>query len=144
MPHYSYEKTFTPGTTKSRQEELEMPCPWGILTDVVLSFRYGPDRLTHVHIDEALHQIFPTNPDETYAFDGYTLTISDRYELLPATRKIYLRGWNEGIYPHTVAICFRVELPERYTPAEQAIIRLAQLWEQVIFGAARRSSGGYG
>jgi len=141
MPHYSYEKTFAPGHSAGDPEELEMPCAWGILTDVVIAFRFGTDRTTHVHIDEVLHQIFPTNPEETYAFDGYTLTISDKYELLPATRKIYLRGWNEGDYPHTVAVAFKIELPERYTPAEQAIIRLADLWEQVLFGAAKGSSG---
>jgi len=139
LPHYSYEKTFTAGGSKEAEEELEMPCPWGILTDVVLAFRYGTDRRCHVHIDESLHQIFPTNPEETYAFDGYTLTISDRYELLPATRKIYLRGWNEGTYPHTIAVAFKIELPERYTPAEAAIIRLAELWEQALYGAARGS-----
>jgi len=137
MPHYSYEKTFTPGHSADDPEELEMPCAWGILTDVVIAFRFGTDRKTHVHIDEVLHQIFPTNPEETYAYDGYTLTITDRYELLKDTRKIYLRGWNEGIYPHTIAVAFKIELPERYTPAESAIMRMARSLDQLIFGGAK-------
>jgi hypothetical protein len=140
MPHYSYEKTFTAEGSVNAPEELEMPCAWGILTDVVIAFRFGTDRTTHVHIDDALHQIFPTNPKETYAFEGYTLTITDKYELLPDTRKIYLRGWNEGTYPHTIAVAFKVELPERFTPAENAIIKLAKLWEQAIYGSAKRST----
>jgi len=141
LPHYSYEYEFPPNGNKEEQEELEMPCPWGILTDVVLAFRFGTDRKTHVHIDEVLHQIFPTNPEETYAYDGYTLTISDKYELLRDTRKIYLRGWNEGTYPHTISVAFKIEIPERYTPAEEAVIRLANLWEVALFGGIKRSQG---
>jgi len=137
MPHYSYEYTFEAGHTKDSQEELEMPCAWGILTNVVIAFRFGTDRKCHVHIDEVLHQIFPTNPESDYAYDGYTLTISDRYELLKDTRKIYLRGWNEGDYPHTIAVSFEIQMPERYTPAEAAIIKLVNLLDALIFGAAR-------
>ena len=132
MPHYSYEKTFKAGTTKDAQEELEMPCHWGILCDVHVSFRWGTDRKCHVHIDESLHQIFPTNPDGNYAFDGYTLPVRDEYELLPGTRKIHLRGWNEGIYPHTVAVAFRIKIPGRLTKTEELLNRLLRIWERVM------------
>jgi len=132
VPHYSYEKTFTPGATRETEEELEMPCHWGILCDIVLSFRSGTDRKTHVHIDESIHQIFPTNAEESYAFDGYTLPITDEYELLPGTRTIYLRGWNEGTYPHTVAVAFRIKMPERLTKTEEALTKILKLWQRVL------------
>jgi len=134
MPHYSYEKTFTPGTTRETEEELEMPCHWGILCDVVISFRTGTDRKTHVHIDESIHQIFPTNAEESYAFDGYTLHIPDEYELLPGTRTIYLRGWNTGTYPHTVAVAFRIKMPERLSKTEELLTEMNKLWRRLTGG----------
>ena len=132
MPHYSYTKIFTAGTTKSEQEELEMPCHWGILTDVTITFPAGCHGVTHVHVDESLHQIFPTNPDEDYALDDHTLLIEDEYELLPATRKIYLRGYNLGTYEHKISVTFRVRMPERYTPLEEALFKLIKILERIM------------
>lgn len=136
MPQYSYEKTFTAGTTEATQEEKEMPCHWGILKDVHISFRWGTGRLCHVHIDESLHQIFPTNPEGNYAFDGYTLPITDEYVLLPGVSKIYLRGWNEGSYNHTVAVAFKIEIPERLSKVEKLLERQYELFKELMYGKA--------
>lgn len=132
LPHYSYEKTFSAGTTEDDQEELEMPCAWGILCDVDIAFRHGTDRKCKVHIDDGLHQAFPTNPEANYAFDGFTLHIADEYELPSGTRKIYLRGWNEGVHPHTVAVSFRVKLPQRLTKTEQALVEILQYFQLLL------------
>jgi hypothetical protein len=127
LPHYSYEHTFQPGGTKDKQEEHEMPCPSGTLTNVLINFKAGCHGLVHVHIDEALHQIFPTNPEEDYSFDDYTVEIKDKYELLPGTRKLYLRGYNEGVYPHTIHVAFEIEAKEVLSEAEEAVISIAEL-----------------
>lgn len=133
MPHYSYRKTFTPGTDKESFEELEMPCYWGILTDLIISFPAGCHGLVHVHIDESIHQIFPTNSEEDYVLDDIDMKIPDEYELLPDTRKIYLRGYNEDdTYPHTIDICFTVKPFERYTPAEEALFRILRILERLV------------
>jgi len=132
MPHYSYTKTFTAGGSKDKPEELEMPCHWGILTDVTITFPAGCHGVCHVHIDESLHQIFPTNPEDDYALDDVTLPINDEYELLDATRKIYMRGYNTGVYDHRITVTFRVKMPERYTPLEEALFRLIKILERLI------------
>lgn len=132
MPHYSFSKTFSSGGNKTSQEELVMECHWGILTDVAITFAPGCHRVCHVHVDEALHQIFPTNPEADYAGDGYTLLIKDEYTLLPGTKKICLRGYNTGIYDHTIEVSFRIKLPERYTPMETALFRLIKILERML------------
>jgi len=132
LPHYSYRKTFQPGTTPEEAEELEMPCHWGILTDVRITFPPGCHGVCHVHVDEALHQIFPTNPEDDYALDGYTVLIDDEYELLPDTRMLYLRGYNTGTYQHTIDVSFTVKPYERYTPLEQALFRLIKIMERLM------------
>lgn len=132
MPHYSYEKTFTAGKSKTTQEELEMSCHWGILCDITISWRAGTDRQTHVHIDDGLHQIYPTNPKGDYAFDDYTLRITGEYELTKGTRKLYLRGWNTGVHDHEVAVTFRIKIPERLSIADKALVKLVKMFERFI------------
>lgn len=139
MPHYSYEKTFSAGTDANSQEEKEMKCAEGILTDLAISFPAGCHGVVHVHIDEALHQIFPTNAESNYALDDFTLPINDRYQLGTGTRKIILKGWNEGTYNHTIRIAFKIETPTQLNKAEQALYYILELLER-IFGR-RRSKG---
>lgn len=132
--HYSYEHTFIANGSKAEEEEEVMECAWGILTNVDISFNWGTGRNVHVHIDEALHQIFPTNPNGNYAFDGYTCHITGKYELLPATRRIYLRGWNEGDYDHAVAVAFEVLPKEDVNAIPNALASIQKLWERLLYG----------
>jgi hypothetical protein len=132
MPHYSYEYTFEEGHSAETPETLEMPCAWGKLTNMNISFPAGCHGVTHVHIDQELHQIFPTNAEADYALDDYTLLITDEYDLIESTRKIYLRGWNEGCYPHKISVSFTVIPFERMTPAEQAILQILQVLQRIF------------
>lgn len=132
MPHYSYVKTFEAGTSEDSQEELEMKCHWGILCDLTITFPPGAHGVCHVHIDEGIHQIFPTNPEGNYALNDYTLHIDDEYELLPGVRKIYIRGWNEGGYPHTIAVTFKVRIPTRLTKTEELLSELTKFFKRLL------------
>lgn len=132
MPHYSYEFTFEEGHSKETSESLEMPCAWGKLTDVNISFAAGCHGVCHVHLDQELHQIFPTNAEADYALDNYTIQITDEYELIEGTRKIYLTGWNEGIYPHKISVSFTVVPFERTTPVEEVLLKILSVL-QCIF-----------
>jgi len=132
MPHYSYEYTFEEGHSKQSQESLEMPCAWGTLTDVNISFPAGCHGVVHVHIDQELHQIFPTNAEADYALDDYTLPITDEYELIEATRKIYLRGYNEGCYPHKISVSFTVVPFERTTPVEEVLLKILSVLQRIF------------
>lgn len=132
MPHYSYEHTFTAGGTRAEEEELEMKCHWGILCEVVISFPWGAMRKCHVHIDGSLHQIFPTNPEEAYAFNGFNLNIEDEYEIEKGVTKLYLRGWNEGTHNHTIRVAFRIKLPERLSRTDQLLEKILGNWERLM------------
>lgn len=132
MPHYSYEYTFEEGHTKETEEYLEMPCAWGTLTDMTITWADGCHGVVHVHIDQELHQIFPTNAEADYAMDGYTLLITDEYTLIEGTRKIYLRGWNEGIYPHKISVSFTVVPFERTTPVEDVLLKILSVLQRIF------------
>ncbi len=135
MPNYSYEKTFTAGKDATSQEKVEMPCAWGVLKDVTISFPAGCHGYMHVHIDDELHQIFPTNAEATYSLDNFTLHITDTYVLPDKKRKIYLRGWNEGAYEHTISVTFTVTPYEEYNPVERVLLKILNILER-LFGKA--------
>ena len=132
MPHYSVTKTFTAGGSKTSPEELEIKCIWGIVTDVTITFPAGCHGVCHVHLDDELHQMFPTNPEGDYALDDWTLKIDDEYKLLSDKRKVYLRGYNTGTYDHTIAVTFRVKLPDEHTPLEMALFKLINIMEKLL------------
>lgn len=131
MPHYSYRKTFAAGGSSQEPEELEMLCSSGILCDVIIDFPPGCHGTTHVRVSDGLHQVFPTNAEDTYALDGVGLQIRDEYELDPATRKLYLQGWNEGVYAHTISVAFRIRLPQRLTKTEELLQSFISLWSKL-------------
>ena len=132
MPHYSYEHTFIAGGDKAHQEEEEMECSQGILKNVMIAFAAGCHGVVHIHIDETLHQIFPTNPNGTYKFNDVAVIIYSPYVLLPSTRKIYLRGWNEGIYNHTIYLSFEIEPAEKVSAVDKAILEMAKIIKEVL------------
>jgi uncharacterized phage protein gp47/JayE len=137
VPHYSYEKTFTAGTDAKSQESLEMKCAEGVLTDVAISFPAGCHGVVHVHLDEALHQVFPTNAESNYALDDFTLPINDRYNLGTGTKKLILKGWNEGTYNHTIRVAFRIVTPDQLTVAEQVLLSIFNLLNRIFFRRAK-------
>ena len=133
MPNYSYSKTFATGTDKESKEQLEMPCHWGTLKETAISFPDGCHGVCHVSIHDGLHQIYPTNPEEDYALDGFTLVIKDKYKILPDTRKLILKGYNKGIYTHTIKVILTIEVDYVPNPAEEAILGIYKLLKR-IFG----------
>jgi len=133
VPDYSYSKTFAVGTDKTSEEELEMLCHWGTVKETAIHFPDGCHGVIHVHIDDGLHQVYPTNPEADYALDGFTRIIRDRYKLMPGTKKLILKGYNLGIYPHTIKVMFTVEVDYIPNPAEQAMIGIYNLLKK-IFG----------
>jgi hypothetical protein len=133
LPDYSYSKQFTAGTDETSQEELEMPCHWGTITRLRIHFPNGCHGVCHVHIDQELHQVYPTNPEGDYALNGVTVVIDDRYKIPKDVRKLCLKGYNLGQYPHTISVSFTVESDYIPNPAEQAIMNIYNLLKR-IFG----------
>ena len=88
-----------------------------IRCDVV--FPVGCCGLVHVHINQALHQVYPKNPDYQYIGNGETVVSSDEYEIKEEPFQLEFYGWNtDEKYHHTITV--RIQLvPKR------EIIRLA-------------------
>lgn len=109
-----------------------MPCTYGILTDVNISFPMGCNGFVHIHIDYGLHQVYPTNPEDNFALSGHVLPIVDRYKLSDNTENLYLKGWNEGIYNHTIEVSFTIISDFKPTPAEEAILKIQNILKRLV------------
>lgn len=97
-------------------------------------FPSGCSGLVFVHIDQALHQVYPKNPDHQYAGNGEAIVATDEYELKEEPFQLEFYGWNtDEIYDHTVTVRIQV-VPKR------EITRLA-LAEMLRFMSLKKPSG---
>ena len=91
----------------------------GTITRCEVVFPSGCCGLVYVHINRALHQVYPKNPDYQYTGNGETIVAGDEYEIKEEPFELEFYGWNtDDTYNHTVTI--RIQLvPKR------EIVRLA-------------------
>lgn len=82
-------------------------------------FPIGCANLVFVHINQALHQVYPKNPDYQFIGNGVTISSTDEYEIKEEPYQLEFYGWNtDEIYKHTITV--RIQLvPKR------EIVRLA-------------------
>lgn len=82
-------------------------------------FPNGCAGLVYVHINQALHQVYPKNPDMQYRGNGETIISNDEYEIREEPFQLEFYGWNvDEKYDHTITVRIQV-VPKR------EIIRLA-------------------
>lgn len=91
----------------------------GTIIKCEVMFPSGCCGLVYVHINQALHQVYPKNPDYQFTGNGDTILSTDEYEIKEEPYQLEFYGWNtDDIYDHTVTV--RIQLvPKR------EIIRLA-------------------
>lgn len=118
-------------TLKTAPVEVEARLTYGIIHQVEIEFPAGCAGLAHVAIDRFEHQVWPTNPDGSFASDDWVVTFDDRFELLDRPYIITLRGWNEDdTYDHTPIVRLGILLPENfpeYRKEAGILVKIAQL-----------------
>jgi hypothetical protein len=90
----------------------------GIVHQVEISFPPGCAALVHVAIYRFEHQAWPTNPDGTFAWDDYTVRITNEaFGLITQPYALSLRAWSEDdTFAHTVTCRIGLKLPELHRP----------------------------
>lgn len=91
----------------------------GTVTRFELTFPTGCVGLVFVHIDHALHQVYPKNPLDRLRGNGTTIIATDEYEIKEPPFALEFHGWNtDDTYDHTVTV--RIQL----VPAKEIIHRV--------------------
>jgi hypothetical protein len=98
--------------TVDNPEIVEVKVTHGVIHRVEIEFPAGQVGLIHVAIDHLAHQVWPSNPEGSFAGDDYVVAFDDYYPILFAPYRLKIRAWTDGTtYDHTVKVRFGM-LPE--------------------------------
>jgi len=87
------------------RKRTELRLTAGIINQVNFTFPPGCAGLLHLTINHGLYQIWPTNPEESFATDGETISFEEFYELKTEPFTLVAFTWNEDdTYDHTVIV----------------------------------------
>ena len=111
---YCFLLTVPAETTEANPAELVMRLTAGTVYRVSVGFPLGCVGLVHVAIDRFKHQVWPSNPGASFAWDDYNVDFAEEYELREAPCTLVLRAWNEDdSFAHTVTCRIGVRAPLR-------------------------------
>lgn len=115
---YRYSLTVPANTPATAPVRTTMYLSHGIIHHVEVAFPPGCAGLVHASIWRFEHQAWPTNPDEEFAWDNYTIDI--RNEAFGLTKRPYnlsLRAWsNDDTFSHTIVARIGIRQPELHRP----------------------------
>jgi hypothetical protein len=113
--------------TATNHEVLVCKLCYGIIHRVTLFWWPGPHGLVHVTVNRALHQLLPTNPEESFHYDNYTHVMDERIPLLEPPYQVELKGWADSCdYDHEVKVGIGILPPESFPEYQQSLSMLAK------------------
>ena len=133
-----YDVSFTvpAGRALATPYEVDVKLCRGVIQRVEIGFPSGCVGMVHLRIRQALHQLWPNNPQGSFNANGYTIAFDDHLELFNAPYILTLVGWSPGTtYPHTLEVRFGIQpmpLPERVETAASAANKLLQKLQRAL------------
>lgn len=102
---YDFTLTVPANTAKSAPASETMKLTTGIIHRVEIQFPSGCLGAVHVYLEHEGHQFLPSNPDGSFASDGYTIPIDEHYEIKSGLTDMWVRGWSDAEdYDHTITV----------------------------------------
>ena len=116
---YAWNFTLPADQTEAGKTKQELYLEQGTITRCEIVFPVGCANLVFVHINDALHQVYPKDPTYKFIGDGTVIVCSDEYEIREQPYTLQFHGWNtDEIFEHTITV--RIQLVPR-----KEIIRIA-------------------
>lgn len=110
---YDFALIIAASTTEASPTEQELKLTYGVIHRVEIEFPPGCAGLAHIALDYGKHQVWPTNPERSFASDNHVIAWNDHLPLSYAPFTLKLRGWNEDdTYPHTITVRIGILPPE--------------------------------
>ena len=102
---YDYAVLIPAGTPEDDPVEQELNLTHGIIHRVEVEFPAGCRGYAYLAIYHREHQAFPTNINEAFNGEGYTIPIDEYFDLTEPPHNLLVRGWSpNAIYPHTITV----------------------------------------
>lgn len=116
--YYRYSLDVPAATLQIAPATTTMHLCHGIIHQVELAFPPGCAALVHASVWHLEHQAWPTNPDQSFAWDDYTILITEEsYGLTTPPYHMTLRAWSQdNTYQHTVVCRIGIRLPAPHRP----------------------------
>lgn len=131
---YEYDLTIPANTLVSAPVRQIMLIDRGIIHKVEVEFPGGSNKAVLVTIRDALHQVYPTNPDGQLKANNFTISGSEWLEVEEPPYQLEAYGWSPGTtYQHVITIRL-YQLPrEVLEPGRDAMNFLGRL-RGLLFG----------
>jgi len=96
----------TPANTAAADEvKTILPIAHGVITQIDIQFPPGPQGLLHIHINDALHQLFPYNTDEAFSSDFVNISFREHIPFITEPFELQAYTWNlDDTYAHIIII----------------------------------------
>jgi len=118
--NYVFNITTPKNTPETNKLITILPVIPGTVTKLEIQFPAGAQGLHHVHINRAVHQVWPANAEANYIGDEQIIVIPANYKIAVPPYQFECFTWNEDdTYDHLVILRFDImtEIPEeKITP----------------------------
>lgn len=102
---YTFSDTIPANTTRSNRRRTVMKMTKGIIHKLEIQFPIGCAGVAHCTINAALHQVWPTNANESFASDGFVMSFDESYEIAQRPYSLDLWTWNlSTAHEHTITV----------------------------------------
>ena len=102
---YRYAVTIPNSTPQASPVKVLMKLPAGEIHQVEVGFPWGCAGLAHVQIYRHGHQMWPTNPGESFAWNDYNVVITESEDTAGDEEEWSIRAWNlDTRHPHTIVV----------------------------------------
>jgi len=109
MAVFVFHVTTPANTPPSNKQVTRLHMSAGVITKFDIYFPPGCAGLVYCQVRDALHQVFPRNPQDYFQSDDETITFITDYPLLQEPLELYAYTWNlDDTYGHTIALRFSV------------------------------------
>jgi len=102
---YAYDITTEIGVTQNNPLRTPLKVTKGLIYQVEIEFPPGPLGLCHVVINDGGHQVWPSNPGNSFHGDNGMIVFPDSYLKLVEPYEFTALTWNEDdSYEHTIQL----------------------------------------
>lgn len=102
---YRYAVTIPKATLEAAPVKTIMNLPAGEVHQVEVGFPWGCAGLAHVQIYHSEHQMWPTNPGTSFAWNDYNVVMTESEDSAGGSDEWSIRSWNlDTRHDHTIVV----------------------------------------
>jgi len=104
-------------TLATSKQKTTLKVAYGIVHQIEIQFPPGPTGLLHLQINDALHQVWPINPEGDFASHNVNISFREFIPVLTEPYEFQAYTWNtDDTYAHIVIIRLGILHPRIIAP----------------------------